>query len=282
MKVYFIGAGPGAYDLITVRGANILRRVPVVLYAGSLVPPEVLRHCHTNAQLVNTADLNLDEQVVFYRQARNNEHDVARLHSGDPAIYGAVAEQMRRLDELDIEYEVVPGVSSFTAAAASIKTELTKPEVSQTIILTRVSGRASPVPQSESIAELALHRSTMCIFLSGPHLRKIVRDLLKHYPSSTPVALIYRASSPDERVHVSSLGLILHEVDIKDWKLTTMMLVGDALSKEITAESRLYSKEYAHLFRPVPKVDNGLTEQTDNLSSPKAPLVQHPASGKTT
>ena len=176
MKVYFIGAGPGASDLITLRGANILGRVRMVLYAGSLVPLGMLQHCR-DAELIDTAKLDLDEQEACYRRAQATGYDVARLHSGDPAIYGATAEQMRRLDALNIEYEIVPGVSSFTAAAAAIKAELTKPEVSQTVILTRVSGRASAVPELEAIARLAEHRASMCIFLSGPHLKKIVADL---------------------------------------------------------------------------------------------------------
>src|SRR6516164_4290577 len=149
MKVYFIGAGPGASDLITIRGAEILARVPLVLYAGSLVPPAVLTHCRLDAEIVNSAELNLDQQREYFQRARSVGYDVARVHSGDPSIYGATAEQMRRLKQLGIDYEVVPGVSSFTAAAACIRTELTKPEVSQTIILTRTEGRASAVPPEE-------------------------------------------------------------------------------------------------------------------------------------
>ena len=152
MKVYFIGAGPGSADLITVRGANILSRVTVVLYAGSLVSKEMLVHCRADAQIINTAKLSLHEQETHYAHARDRDLDVARLHSGDPSIYGATAEQMRRLERLGIEYEVVPGVSSFVAAAALLKTELTKPEIAQTIILTRTGGRASPMPERESFA----------------------------------------------------------------------------------------------------------------------------------
>lgn len=249
MKVYFIGAGPGAADLITVRGATILSKVSIVLYAGSLVPKAVLAHCHPETEIVDTSALNLDEQVEYYLRAQREDLDVARVHSGDPAIYGATAEQMRRLEAVSIEYEIVPGVSSFTAAAASIKAELTKPEVSQTIILTRVSGRASQVPENESIARLAEHKATMCIFLSGPHLKKIVTDLLLYYSETTPVSLVYRASWPDEKTYSGTLGTILSQVDIQDWKLTTMMLVGDVLDKEQIKESCLYSSEYKHLFR---------------------------------
>lgn len=249
MKVYFIGAGPGAADLITVRGANILSKVSLVLYAGSLVPKAVLVHCRPETEIVDTSALNLDEQVEYYLRAQKENLDVARVHSGDPAIYGATAEQMRRLESLSIDYEIVPGVSSFTAAAAAVKAELTKPEVSQTVILTRVSGRASQVPDAEAIAKLAEHKATMCIFLSGPHLKKIVSDLLLHYSEKTPVSLVYRASWPDERKYCGTLGTILSEVDIEDWKLTAMMLVGDVLDMEQVKESCLYSSEYKHLFR---------------------------------
>jgi precorrin-4/cobalt-precorrin-4 C11-methyltransferase len=249
MKVYFIGAGPGASDLITIRGADILARVPVVLYAGSLVPPAVLTHCRLDAEIVNSADLSLDEQMEHYQRARNVGYEVARVHSGDPSIYGATAEQMRRLKQLGIEYEVVPGVSSFTAAAACIKTELTKLEISQTIILTRADGRASPVPIEESIQNLASHRATMSIFLSGQYLKETIAALLEHYPEETPAALVYRATWPDERSHVSTLGRLMHEINPADWKLTTVLLVGWALANDVSGDSRLYAMDYAQKFR---------------------------------
>ena len=249
MKVYFVGAGPGAHDLITVRGAEILKRAPMVLYAGSLVPPQVLRYCRSDAQLIDTAKLNLDEQEACYRRAQTSGWDVARVHSGDPAIYGATAEQMRRLDKLDIAYEVVPGVSSFTAAAALLSSELTKPNVSQTIILTRVSGRASPVPEKEALGELAKSGATLCIFLSGPHLKKIVADLKQHYPHETPVALVYRATWPDQRAHRSTLGRVVSEVKISQWKLTSLLIVGDVLADDRGTESSLYAANYKHKFR---------------------------------
>jgi precorrin-4/cobalt-precorrin-4 C11-methyltransferase len=253
MKVFFIGAGPGAQDLITVRGAEILKRAKVVMYAGSLVPPQVLGYCKEDTEIVDTAKLDLEQQEACYRRARTLDVDVARVHSGDPAIYGATAEQMRRLDKLGISYEVVPGVSSFTAAAASLSSELTKPGVSQTVILTRVSGRASPVPEKEALAKLARSGATLCIFLSGPHLRRIVTELRPHYPSDTPVALVYRATWPDERSHRSTLGRLLTEVKAKEWRLTTLLLVGRVLSRDVEAESRLYAKDYPHIFRKVAK-----------------------------
>jgi precorrin-4/cobalt-precorrin-4 C11-methyltransferase len=249
MRVYFIGAGPGAADLITVRGASILSKTNLILYAGSLVPSAVLSYCQPDAEIVNTAELDLDSQFVYFEKASSENRDVARVHSGDPAIYGAIAEQMKRLDEIGIAYEIVPGVSSFTAAAASLGTELTKPGVSQSIILTRVSGRASAVPETESIETLAQHLATMCIFLSGPHLKKIVADLKKHYPGATPIALVAKASQEDEKQQRSTLDRILDEVDINDWKLTTMLLVGEVLDRESGSNSKLYSDHYTHKFR---------------------------------
>lgn len=249
MKVYFIGAGPGAADLITLRGSRLLGAAPMVLYAGSLVPAEMLSHCRPDAEIHDTAELNLDQQEALYHRAQAEGKDVARLHSGDPAIYGATNEQMRRLEALGIDYEVVPGVSSFTAAAAALGSELTRPEVSQSIILTRTSGRASAVPETESIASFAAHRATMCIFLSGQRLKQTVADLSLHYPPDTPVALVRRASWPDQSVHRSTLGRMLSEVKQKDWLLTTLLLVGEALSREGGVESSLYAAGFTHIFR---------------------------------
>ncbi|PKO82980.1 MAG: precorrin-4 C(11)-methyltransferase [Betaproteobacteria bacterium HGW-Betaproteobacteria-11] len=253
MKVYFIGAGPGAADLITLRGAKLLGSVGMVMYAGSLVPTDMLQHCRGDAEIFDTAALDLEQQEACYRRAQLADCNVARLHSGDPAIYGATAEQMRRLDALGIEYEVVPGVSSFSAAAASVNAELTKPAVSQTVILTRVSGRASAVPEAEAIAKLAEHQATMCIFLSGPHLKKIVADLRLHYPAETPVTLVYRATWPEQRIYQGTLATVLKQTKRTEWNLTTMMLVGAALGKELSLESSLYSKDYTHIFRVVKK-----------------------------
>jgi len=249
MKVYFIGAGPGAADLITLRGAQILARMPMVLYAGSLVSRDMLAHCQAGAEIVDTASLNLDEQEANYVRARERGWDVARLHSGDPAIYGATAEQMRRLEKLGIEYEIVPGVSSFTAAAAVLDAELTKPEVAQTIILTRTSGRASPMPEKESLKSLATHRATLCIFLSGANLPQVVEDLLASYPPKTPFALVQKATWPQQKIHRGLLGGMLAEIDANDWKLSTMLLVGDVLDDAAVVESRLYSADYSHRFR---------------------------------
>lgn len=249
MKVYFIGAGPGAADLITLRGARILGAAKTVMFAGSLVSREMLAHCRADAEITDTSALDLDEQEGYYRRARDHGWDVARLHSGDPAIYGATAEQMRRLDALGIAYEIVPGVSSFLASAAVLNAELTKPEVSQTIILTRTSGRASPVPEREALARLAQHRATLCIFLSGPHLPEIVADLREHYPPETPIALVQKATWPQEKTWRGALANVLDEVNAREWMLSTMMLVGEVLDDAPAAESRLYSTQYSHRFR---------------------------------
>ena len=251
MKVYFVGAGPGAADLITVRGAQLLAQVPMVLYAGSLVSREMLTHCRADVEIIDTAKLNLDEQEAQYFRAREKSWDVVRLHSGDPSIYGATAEQMRRLDALGIAYEVVPGVSSFTAAAAVLNAELTKPEVAQTIILTRTGGRASRMPERESLKSLAAHGATLCIFLSGANLPQVIADLLasSSYSPETPFALVQKATWPQERVHRGTLGKMLEEIDGQDWRLSTMLLVGEALDERLVAESQLYSAEYSHRFR---------------------------------
>lgn len=255
MKVFFIGAGPGAADLITVRGAKVLGACQIVLYAGSLVPEAVLEHAHPDAEHLNTAKMSLPEQIEVYQRAKQQGLDVARVHSGDPAIYGATAEQMRALQELDINYEIVPGVSSFTACAASIGAELTRPNVTQTIILTRASGRASPVPDAENLASLAAHRASLCIFLGGHQLESNVAELLKHYPADTPAALVQRASQPEERRHSATLGTLLEGLRLSEWQLTTMLLVSPALDdpSELAETSRLYAPEYAHKFRRAAK-----------------------------
>jgi precorrin-4/cobalt-precorrin-4 C11-methyltransferase len=249
MKVYFIGAGPGATDLITIRGAAILARAQLVMYAGSLVSEAMLSYCQADPLIVNTAKLNLDEQAEYYLQAKEKDWEVARLHSGDPSIYGATAEQMRRLRELQIGYEVVPGVPSFVSAAAVLDAELTKPDISQTIILTRTSGRASAVPVKENLQSLAAHQATLCIFLSGANLAEVVEELLRQYPQSTPVALVQRASWPEQRIHRGHLSELLNEIEPNSWTLTTMLLVGQALDENIISDSRLYAADYSHRFR---------------------------------
>ncbi|WP_034386169.1 precorrin-4 C(11)-methyltransferase [Deinococcus sp. YIM 77859] len=248
MKVYFIGAGPGAPDLITVRGARLLAQSRLILYAGSLVPEAVLEHAHPQAERINTAGLHLEEQLALYRRAQAENRDVARLHSGDPALYGATAEQMRALRELGIPYEVVPGVSSFTASAARLGAELTQPGVTQTVILTRAAGRASPLPERENLPSLAAHGASLCLFLGGQHLPQVIAELLTAYPPETPAALVQRATQPSERQHRSTLGRLLAEIRSSEWALTTMLIVSPALA-EASTRSRLYDPGYAHRFR---------------------------------
>jgi precorrin-4/cobalt-precorrin-4 C11-methyltransferase len=219
------------------------------MYAGSLVSDAMLSHCRANPLVVNTAKLNLDEQLEYYLRAKEKDWDVARLHSGDPSIYGATAEQMRRLRDVGIDYEVVPGVPSFASAAAVLRTELTKPDVSQTIILTRTSGRASAVPAKEDLGALAAHQATLGIFLSGANLTDTIEELLRHYPGATPAALVQRASWPEERIHRGRLGELLSEIEPKSWALTTILLVGPALDENLITESRLYAADYSHRFR---------------------------------
>jgi len=257
--VWFIGAGPGAPDLITLRGARALQTADVVLYAGSLVPEAVLEHCRPGVQTVNTAALDLNAQRDWYARALRHGWSVARLHSGDPAIYGATAEQMDLLRTLDLPFEVIPGVSSFTACAAALNAELTRPDVSQTIIITRGSGRASPVPEREALGLLAAHRATMCVFLSGRQLETVVQDLLAHYPPETPAALVQRVSQPEERQHRATLGTLLDGLTLSEWALTTMVLVGGALGEDLSVTSRLYDPQYAHRFRRAsdPETDAG-------------------------
>lgn len=255
MKVFFIGAGPGAPDLITLRGIHILNEAPLVMYAGSLVSTEILKHCKSGAEIIDTSALNLEEQEACYLRAKENDWNVARVHSGDPAIYGAIAEQIRRLHQWEIAFEIIPGVSSFAASAAALNAELTKPKMSQTIILTRTSGRASPVPEKEALPLLATHQATLCIFLSGPHLPQIVKELLEHYSEGTPIVLVYKATWPQERIHRSTLGKIMGEIKVKDWALSTMILVGNVLSEALLEESKLYSAQYAHRFRRAKKND---------------------------
>ena len=249
MKAYFIGAGPGSKDLMTVRGARILGEVSLVLYAGSLVAEEVLEFCGEGAEIVNTAGLDLEKQMEIYAKAKNEGRSVARLHSGDPAIYGAMAEQMRRLDEMGVEYEVIPGVSTFCSSAASLNSELTKPGIAQSIIITRAEGRASPMPEGEDLESLASHKTTMAIFLSGARLPETVAALSKHYPPDTAVALVQKNEWPDEKRHQTVLGNLLDEIEPSDWRLSTMLLVGDVLRAEQGGDSRLYDPSYSHRFR---------------------------------
>lgn len=248
MKVYFIGAGPGDADLITIKGHRRLHACPYVLYAGSLVNKELLRGLPKSTRIIDTSSLNLEEQTTIYQEARGKRKDVARLQSGDLSIYGAIGEQMRKLDEMGIEYEVIPGVSSMAASAAALKRELTLPDISQTVILSRISGRTE-VPAGEDLALLASHKCMLCLFLSIHKINEVVKKLLVHYKPETPAAVVYKASWPDEKIIRGTLATIAKLVKKEKIKLTALILVGEALNPGDFKDSQLYSKKFSHRFR---------------------------------
>ena len=250
MTVHFIGAGPGAPDLITVRGLRLIERCPVCLYAGSLVPRVILASAPPGARLIDTAPLTLDEIVTHMSQAHEGGLEVARLHSGDPSLYGAIAEQMQRLATLDIPYDVTPGVPSFAAAAATLGCELTLPEVVQTVILTRTATRSSPMPEGEAIERLAASRATLAIHLSVANLARVVRALSPYYGADCPVVVGYRVSWPDELLIRGTLADIRAKVKEARITRTALVLVGPALAGDSAAESRLYAADHYHSMRP--------------------------------
>lgn len=248
MTVYFIGAGPGDPELITVKGQRLIRECPLVLYAGSLVPKEVVLAANPAAEIVNTADLDLDEIIARIRDAHVRRLNVARVHTGDPALYGAIGEQIRELEKLGIPYEVVPGVTAAFAGAAMLRRELTLPGISQTIILTRHAGK-TPMPDGESLPELAQHRATMAIYLSVDKLREIVAELTPHYGVDCPVAVLHRVSWPDQDGVVGTLADIAAKVEAKGFTRTALILVGRVIQPEGFPASYLYSAEHAEWYR---------------------------------
>jgi len=250
MTVHFIGAGPGAPDLITVRGQALVRRCPVVLYAGSLVPRAILDEAAVGARVVDTAPLHLEQIVAEMKTAHAAGHDVARLHSGDPSLYGAIAEQMRRLDALGIPYEVVPGVPAFAAAAAALKMELTLPDIAQTVVLTRTAVRASAMPKGEDLATLAASGATLAIHLSVNNIAKVVRELTPFYGAECPVVVAYRVSWPDQQVVRGTLADIRARVKQAGITRTALILVGRVFGETSFADSRLYAAEHHHVLRP--------------------------------
>ncbi|SAL68960.1 precorrin-4 C(11)-methyltransferase [Caballeronia arvi] len=241
MTVYFIGAGPGDPELITVKGQRLIRTCPVILYAGSLVPKAVLDG-HRAEKCIDTAELDLDAIVALLQEAHANGQDVARVHSGDPSLYGAIGEQIRRLDALAIPCEVVPGVTAAAASAAALRRELTLPGVSQTVIFTRYATKTS-MPDGESLADLARHRATLAIHLGVRHIERIVADLLPHYGADCPVAVVFRASWPDETRVAGTLADIAPKVRAAGMERTAMILVGRVLNADGFADSTLYAKE---------------------------------------
>ena len=252
MTVHFIGAGPGAPDLITVRGLRLVARCPVCLYAGSLVPSEILAAAPPGARIIDTAPLTLDEIVGHFTTAHEHSLDVARLHSGDPSLYGAIAEQMRRLDALGIHYDVTPGVPAFAATAAAIGCELTLPGIVQTVILTRTATRSSPMPEREALERLAVSGATLAIHLSVTNLAQIVRALTPYYGADCPAVVAYRVSWPDEKLIRGTLGDIRERVKAAHITRTALVLIGAALggASATINESRLYAADHHHLLRP--------------------------------
>ncbi len=247
MKVYFIGAGPGDPELITLKGLRLLQRSPVVIYAGSLVNPKLLEHCSPEAIIHDSATLNLEQICSLCKQAHKEDKSVARLHTGDPSLYGAVGEQLDWLSEHGIPYEIIPGVSSFCAAAASLGRELTAPELTQSLIITRSSGR-TPVPEAEDLSKLAAHRASMAIFLSVNNIEQVVKKLTAGYPESTPVAVVSRASWEDEQIVRGTLADIAAKVRQAGITKTALIIVGEALTHKYKP-SKLYAKDFSHQFR---------------------------------
>jgi precorrin-4/cobalt-precorrin-4 C11-methyltransferase len=250
MTVHFIGAGPGAPDLITVRGRNLIAASPVCLYAGSLVPSEILGWCPPGARIVDTAPLDLDAIMAEIEAAHRDGHDVARLHSGDLSIWSAMGEQLRRLDALGIPYTVTPGVPAFSAAAATLARELTLPEIAQSVVLTRTSGRASSMPERETLAAFGATGATLAIHLSIHVIDKVVAELTPLYGAECPVAVVFRASWPDEKVLAGTLATIAAQVAEAKLERTALILVGPALAAADFGESALYSAGYDRRFRP--------------------------------
>lgn len=249
MTVHFIGAGPGAADLITLRGRDLIAACPVCLYAGSLVPQALLAHCPPGARIVNTASLDLDAIIAEIAAAHRAGQDVARLHSGDLSVWSAMGEQLRRLRELEIPYDVTPGVPSFAAAAAALGAELTLPGVAQSVVLTRTSGRASAMPDGETLAAFGATGATLAIHLSVHVLDRVQAELMPHYGADCPVAVVFRASWPDQRVIRATLGTL--DAALGQGERTALILVGRALAAQGFDDSRLYAGDYDRRFRPV-------------------------------
>jgi len=249
MTVYFIGAGPGDPDLITIKGMRLIQQCAVILYAGSLVPIEILEGASADALVEDTASKHLDEIIARIEIAHGNNQDVARVHSGDPSIYGAIGEQMRRLDALGINYEVIPGVTAASASAALLKREFTLSGVTQTVIYTRY-GSKTPMPEKENLNALAQHGATLAIHLGVSHIHKIVKELEPHYGADCPVAVCYRTGWPDQDYVTGTLTDIVAKVRAKKITRTALILVGQVLEPDSFSDSFLYSEDKAHLYRP--------------------------------
>ncbi|ABR46317.1 precorrin-4 C11-methyltransferase [Alkaliphilus metalliredigens QYMF] len=250
-KVFFVGAGPGDPELLTMKGHRVIGSADVIIYAGSLVNPKVLDHRKESAEIHNSAKLTLETVIQLIKKAVDEGKQVARVHTGDPSLYGAIQEQMDLLDGYKIPYEVIPGVSSFMAAAAALKRELTLPDVTQTVILTRLEGR-TPVPEKEALKELASHQASMAIFLSVHMMEGVVEQLLESYPEDTPIAVVQRASWPDEKMVIGTLKDIAKKVQEANITKTAQILVGRFLNTEYE-RSKLYDPTFSHEYREATK-----------------------------
>jgi precorrin-4/cobalt-precorrin-4 C11-methyltransferase len=247
MKVYFVGAGPGDPELITVKGKRIIESSGYCIYAGSLVNKEILNYCRKDTKIYDSASMALEEIINVMEEAKEVNIDVARVHTGDPSIYGAIQEQMSELDKRGIDYEMVPGVSSFLAAASALKQELTLPGVSQTVIITRIEGR-TPVPEAEKLEMLSKTKATLCIFLSIKEIKKVAEILKPVYGNDCPIAIVYKASWKDEKVIISNLSNVVDATMHSGIKKTAMIIVGDVLSRKFEY-SKLYDKHFKHSYR---------------------------------
>ncbi len=247
-KCVFIGAGPGDIELLTLKGYKVIQKAEVIIYAGSLVNPKILEYNENNAEIYNSASMDLNETTESIRKDVSEGKLVARVHTGDPSIYGAIAEQIRELKKLDIDYEIIPGVSSVFATAAALESELTLPEISQTVIITRPEGR-TPKPKGESISSLSKHHGTMCIFLGVGMIEEVVEELLVGYEKTTPVAVVKKASWPDEEIVRGTLEDIADKVKQAGFKKTSMIIVGDAIGTTDFNPSKLYDKDFKHEYR---------------------------------
>ncbi len=248
MTVYFIGAGPGDPELITVKGQRLIRSCPVIIYAGSLVPEAVLQG-HNAERVINSAELHLEQIIALIKTANDEGRDVARVHSGDPSLYGAIGEQIRYLRALGIAFEIIPGVTATAACAALLGAELTLPDISQSVILTRYAEK-TVMPAGEELSSLAQHRATMAIHLGVKNLESIVRELTPHYGSDCPIAVIHRASWPDQDWVTGTLSDIALKVQAKGFTRTALILVGRVLGNDTFSDSSLYRAGHAHVYRP--------------------------------
>jgi len=249
MTVHFIGAGPGAADLITVRGRDLLARCPVCLYAGSIIPNALLAHCPSFARIVDTAPMSLDEIEAEFVSAQEQGLDVARLQSGDLSVFSALAEQLRRLDQRGIPYTLTPGVPAFAAAAAALGRELTVPEIAQSVVLTRIPGRASRMPEGETLAAFAATGATLAIHLAIHALDRVIAELIPFYGADCPVAVVVHASWPEEKIVRGTLGDIPSKLAAEPIERTALILVGRALAAEDFRDSALYDADYRRRFR---------------------------------